>query len=295
MNFLITGGTGFIGKHLTAKLITKGHHVFVVTRSPQSHKDTKHVTYLSYQDDVQDFPAIYGVINLAGESLFGYWTEEKKKKIRQSRIEATKNLIELVSKLNEKPKVFINGSAVGYYGTSTEIIFTENTEKPGKDFLSSVVVDWEETAKTIEKMGIRTIYARFGIILGRKEGSFPLMALPVKLFVGGSIGDGEQWISWIHIDDAVNLLEFCIFNERMQGPVNVTATEPKRNKDFYRLMAKSYNRPYWFPAPKLFIKLAMGEMSTLITEGQFAYPKQAEDNGFSFQYPKLVHALNDLI
>lgn len=208
---------------------------------------------------VQDFPAIYGVINLAGESLFGYWTEEKKKKIRQSRIEATRNLIELVSKLNEKPKVFINGSAVGYYGTSTEIIFTENTEKPGKDFLSSVVVDWEETAKTIEKMGIRTIYARFGIILGRKEGSFPLMALPVKLFVGGSIGDGEQWISWIHIDDAVNLLEFCIFNERMQGPVNVTATEPKRNKDFYRLMAKSYNRPYWFPAPKLFIKLARGK------------------------------------
>lgn len=161
-------------------------------------------------------------------------------------------------------------------------------------FLSSVVVEWEHAAKEIEALGIRTVYARIGMVLDRKEGSFPLMALPVKLFLGGKIGDGEQWISWVHIEDAVGLLEYCLLNEDIEGPINVTAPEPKRNKDFYKLLTAVNNRPYWFPVPAVLIRMILGEMAILITEGQYVYPKKAEKHGYAFRYPKLKSALKSL-
>lgn len=294
MNFLITGGTGFIGKHLTEKLTRKGHHVYILTRNPETEENTDLVTYISYEVEANELPPIYGVVNLAGESLFGRWTLKKKESIRNSRLEATEKIVELMQDMRAKPNVFISGSAIGFYGTSTDLIFTEETRTPGDDFLSSVVVEWEETAKQAEFLGIRTVYARFGIVLGTTGGSFPLMALPVKGFVGGKIGDGEQWISWIHVVDAVNLLDFCIFNDSIKGPVNVTAPEPKRNKDFYHTLAKVYNRPYWLPTPGLFFRIIFGEMATLLLDGQYAYPKKAVEHGFIFQYPKLKKALTSL-
>lgn len=294
MNFLITGATGFIGRHLTDQLTLKGHQIYALTRSPNKYEDKDQVTYLSYDVNPKELPTIHGVINLAGESLFGYWTNAKQKEIRYSRIEVTRHIVRLVQQLKERPKVFINGSAVGYYGTSTEMIFTEQTIETGDDFLSSVVVDWENEAKQIESTGIRTIYARFGIVLGKNEGSLPLMELPIKLFVGGKIGDGEQWISWVHMEDAARLLSFCLFEETIKGPVNITAPAPKRNKDFYQTLARVYKRPLWLPVPRLFMRIALGEMSELITKGQFVYPKKAIDCGFTFHYPKLPEALASL-
>lgn len=294
MNFLITGATGFIGKKLSEQLMNQGHHIYALSRSNKKYRNTKQITYIPYEIDPVLLPPIDGVINLAGESLFGYWTAKKKKEIRASRIKTTKKLIQLVKGLKKKPEVFINGSAVGYYGMRERMIFTENTTRAGSDFLSSVVLEWEETASKIEGQGIRVMYARFGIVLDKKDGAFPLMALPVKLFVGGKVGSGEQWISWIHAEDAARLLVFCLFNKNMQGPVNITAPNPKQNQMFYKAVAKRYRRPLWFPISARFIHLLLGEMALLITKGQYVYPKQAESNGFTFLYPKLNDALRHL-
>ena len=294
MNFLITGGTGFLGSQLTNYLIKKGHHVYILTRSPEVHNDSDSVIYIPYDVDTKKLPQIYGVVNLAGESLFGYWSEEKKKKILFSRMTATSQVLELMKKLQNKPEVFISGSAVGYYGSSDEIIFTEKTVDSGDDFLSSVVVDWEKAASEAEELGIRTVYARFGIVLGKQGGSLPLMTLPVKLFVGGKIGDGDQWISWVHIEDAVRLLDFSLFNKDISGPVNITSPNPKRNKDFYKTLARVYKRPYWFPMPNFLMNLAMGEMSQLITKGQYVAPQKAIELGFEFKFAKHGEALEDI-
>lgn len=294
MNILITGGTGFIGGKLKNHLIEKGHHIYILTRTPENHFDSKSETYIPYTVDASKLPEIYGVVNLAGESLFGYWTKEKKNKILSSRLNATNQLLELVKNLSTKPVVWINGSAVGFYGSATDIIFTEHTTDASNDFLSSVVSNWESTAGEAEELGIRTVYARFGIVLSKNDGSLPLMALPVKLFIGGKVGDGEQWISWIHIDDAVSLLNFCLLHEKIEGPVNFTAPHPKRNKEFYQILAEVYKRPYWFPTPEFLISLAMGEMAQLITEGQYVLPQRALDSEFLFKYPKLKPALISL-
>lgn len=294
MNFIITGGTGFVGAHLKDYLIANGHHVFVLTRTPEEKINTNFETYIPYSIDPTELPEIYGVINLAGESLFGYWTDEKKDKILSSRLKITDQVVQLVKELTVKPKVFINGSAVGYYGTSLEHIYTEETTTAGEDFLAEVVVEWEKAASEVEKLGIRTVFTRFGIILGKNEGSLPMMKLPVQLFAGGKIGDGEQWISWIHIDDVVSLIDFCLFNEAITGPVNATAPRPQRNKEFYRILADVHNRPYWFHVPAPLIIMALGEMAILLTDGQYVLPRKALDQGFEYRYPKLTMALNQL-
>ncbi|SET70963.1 hypothetical protein SAMN05216389_12219 [Oceanobacillus limi] len=293
MNFLLTGGTGFVGKHLVAALHQKGYHTYILTRSPANSANSNNSTFIGYDHPVEELPTIYGVINLAGESLFGYWTKQKKEAILNSRIETTKKVIQMIEKLEEKPDVFINGSAVGYYGMSEDLIFTEETEQPGSDFLARVVVEWERTAKQAEDFGIRTIYARFGVILG-KSGALPLMSLPVKLFVGGKVGSGEQWLSWIHIDDVTELLNFCLLNENIRGPVNFTAPNPLRNKDFTKVLAKVMNRPYWFPTPAPLFRLATGQMSQLVLKGQYVLPQKAETHQYQFIYPELEAALKNI-
>lgn len=293
LNILITGGTGFVGKNVTKSLIKKGHHVFILTRTPQHYNDSSSVTHLNYQHPVDQLPDIYAVINLAGESIFGYWTTKKKDNILRSRIQTTKKIINMVKQMKVKPSVFMNGSAIGFYGTSSDLIFTEKTTDPGNDFLADVVRQWEQTAKEVECLGIRTIYARFGVILG-EEGALPLMKLPVKLFAGGKIGHGEQWLSWIHIEDVVNLLTFALTNEEIKGPLNITSPHPIRNKDFIKILAKVCKRPYWLPAPTLFMRTILGEMSELITKGQFVLPEKAMTHHFNFSYPYLQNALDNI-
>lgn len=294
MNYLITGGTGFVGKKLVNKLHEEQHHTYILTRSPESYEDTEQATYIGYDVNASELPTIEGVVNLAGESLFGYWTKQRKENILNSRIETTRKLLDIISKLEDTPNVLVSGSAVGYYGMSEELIFTEKTHKASEDFLGTVTKKWEDTAKKAEKMGIRTVFTRFGVILGDGEGALPLMSLPVKLFVGGKIGDGEQWITWVHIDDVVNLIIFCLEHEGISGPVNVTAPEPKRNKDFMKTLAQVLHRPYWFTTPSFLIQTSLGEMSQLITKGQYVWPAKAINANYQFQYPKLKDALKSL-
>ncbi|WP_249872759.1 TIGR01777 family oxidoreductase [Oceanobacillus saliphilus] len=293
MNFLISGGSGFIGKHLSKSLHEKGNHTYILTRSANNKTNTINTTYIPYNYPSDRLPIIDGVINLAGESLFGYWSSKKKDDIIKSRLDATNQIIELIKNMKTKPKVFISGSAVGYYGTSEDLIYTEATTKPGKDFLAEVTVKWEEAARQAESMGIRTIYARFGIVLGN-EGSLPLMSIPVKMLTGGKIGNGEQWMSWIHIQDAVNLIEYCLFEPQLEGPVNFTAPKPKRNKEFMKILSKNLKRPYWFRTPSTLIHATIGEMGQLITKGQYVLPQKALEQGFEFNYPELNDALKQL-
>ena len=294
MNILITGGTGFVGNALTSYFHKRNDHVYILTRSPQKHANLEKTTFIGYDHPPRELPAMQVVINLAGESLYGYWTKAKKERIINSRIATTKKLIAFIQELPKLPGVFISGSAVGYYGTSEDLMFSENTTKPGDDFLAKVTVQWENTAKKAETLGIRTVFTRFGIVLGN-EGALPFMSLPVKLFVGGKIGNGEQWISWIHIEDAVRLIAYCIDNERITGPVNITAPHPKQNKAFIRTLANVLHRPYWLPVPSLFVFSVLGEMAQLITKGQYVIPQKALDYQFSFSFPYLEEALRQIV
>ena len=294
MNILITGGTGFVGSRLTEVLISEENHVYIVTRSPDNYENTKEITYIPYDHYVRDLPTIHAVVNLAGDTLFGYWTTDKKTNIMKSRTEVTQHVVEMMQQMEKKPEVFISASAIGFYGTSEDLIFTENTTDHGDDFLASVSRAWETTAMQVaDELHIRTICTRFGVILGEK-GALPYMTLPIKMFAGGKVGSGEQWMSWVHIDDVVNSIIFCIRNEHIEGAVNVTAPHPKRNKEFTKVLAKVLNRPYWFPTPSPLIRTALGEMSELMTKGQYVLPKKLEDHNYQFAYTDLSAALHDI-
>lgn len=295
MNVLIAGGTGFIGTALTEKLVGQGTKVFILTRQPQHYEKNKFVTYLDYDTDVNKLPKLTAVINLAGESLFGRWTQRKKERILSSRIDITEQVIRLIDELNEKPDVFINASAIGFYGMNRNTIFTEKTTKPANDFLANVTYNWEQTAMQAEKLNVRTVLARFGIVLDKHDGALSLMNLPFKQFVGGKIGSGEQWMSWIHLEDCVNMLFFAIQKKNITGPLNITAPYPQRNRRFTKTLGRVMKRPTMITVPKRVIQLTLGEMGSLITEGQFVYPKKALQHHFSFTFPHLKEALKNIL
>ncbi|MDY0395800.1 TIGR01777 family oxidoreductase [Virgibacillus halophilus] len=293
MNFLISGGTGFVGTKLAARLKQEDHHIFILTRSPEAHQNDEHTTFIHTDELTDELPAMEGVINLAGESLFGYWSEKKKKEIIDSRLLMTDKLVKFMSKMPAKPKAFISASAVGYYGTSEDLIYTEETKQAGEDFLAIVAKKWENAAERAVSLDIRTIFVRFGVILGEK-GALPMMALPVKLFAGGKIGNGEQWISWIHVDDVVEIIIYCLFHSHMKGPVNATAPQPLRNMDFMKLLARSLKRPFWSTVPSRLFSLAAGEVSQLVLQGQYVLPKKLTEYGYTFQHAALSEALDNI-
>ncbi|QAS51860.1 TIGR01777 family oxidoreductase [Halobacillus litoralis] len=299
MKIAITGGTGFVGNHLTSQLKKEGHHVYILTRSPEKHSDSERVTHVGWLKEEhkpeEHLPSLHAIVNLAGESLnSGRWTEERKQSILNSRIQATEGVLDLIARLPEKPEVLINASAVGYYGQSKTKSFTEETTKPGNDFLANVVVEWEERASKASEKGIRTAFVRFGLILG-EEGALPKMVLPYKLMIGGNLGTGEQWMSWVHIDDVVGLIEFVLHNKNIHGPLNGTAPNPKRNKDFGHTLGEVLNRPHWLTAPSFALKTALGDMSTLLLNGQSVIPKKAITEGYTFKYPDLKPALHAIL
>ncbi|WP_079479373.1 TIGR01777 family oxidoreductase [Halobacillus salinus] len=299
MNIVVTGGTGFVGRQLTDHLVKQGHHVYILTRSPEKHSDTESITYVGWLHEsynpVEHLPYIHAIVNLAGESLnSGRWTEEKKQAILNSRVQATEGVIDLIDKMQDKPNVLVNASAVGFYGRSKTKTFTEETTEAGRDFLASVVEEWEERAEAAKEYDVRTVFVRFGIILG-EEGALPKMIIPYKMMIGGNLGSGEQWMSWIHVDDVVGLIDFSIHHEDVNGPLNGTAPNPKRNKDFGRILSTVLNRPHWIPAPSFALKLALGEMSTLLLDGQSVIPKKAIEHGYNFRYPELRPALASIL
>lgn len=292
MNFLITGGTGFVGQKLINKLIKNDHHAYVITRSPKKHPNKSQITYISFDHQVSRLPKIHGVVNLAGESIFGRWTEDKKEKILKSRLSVTEKTIQLISRMNSMPNVFVNASAVGYYGMSESDIYTEDTKEPATDFLADVVARWEHAALAAEDLGIRTVRTRFGIILDADNGALSMMDKVFKGFIGGKIGDGKQWMSWVHIDDVVDIIYYALINDQITGPINATAPKPVSNKTFTAILGNVLNRPTLFTVPKTVIDLALGDMGQLITKGQYVLPQKALESGYTFNYSDLKAALD---
>lgn len=296
MKVAISGGTGFVGKRLTEKLKKRGTEVIVLTRGAEKFEND--IQYITWMDGNSNIPALEGIdafINLAGVSLNdGRWTEAQKNAIYTSRMETTEELLRIFKNLTVRPKVFINASAIGIYPTSTTAVYTEQSTDKANDFLGKTVADWEHKALKAEQMGIRTCLARFGVILGRESGALPLITLPYRLFFGGTVGSGEQWLSWIHIDDVCEALLHIIDTPELTGAINFTSPNAKRMKQFGKTVSKALKRPHWLPVPSIALKLALGEKSQLVLEGQYVVPEKLLSTGFQFKFPSLEDAIIDL-
>jgi len=299
MKIAITGGTGFVGRSLTHKLIADGHEVFILTRTVNKQENNKQVTYVQWLNDgdrpEEKLEGVGCFINLAGESINnGRWTAEQKKKIANSRMSATKEVLRIITSLQKKPHSLINASAVGYYGISRKEVFTEDTSIIGNDFLAKTVQNWEAEASKAEKLGCRTVYCRFGIILAKNAGALPQIAFPYKLFVGGTVGSGEQWLSWIHLDDVVNGIVYVMENDNLKGAVNFTAPTPVIMREFGKTLGEILNRPHLLPAPEFALKAGLGEKSILVLEGQKVLPKKLIASGYPFLFTHLQDALKNI-
>ncbi len=302
MRIIITGGTGLIGKALANRMAAKGHEVIILSRSApgknaplptgiqQVQWDGK--TARGWGDLVNSQSAI---VNLAGENLSaGRWTAERKARILSSRVNAGKAVSEAVAQAVEKPLVVVQASAVGFYGSQENGDITED-QGPGSDFLSQVCIDWENSTKDVEAHGVRRPIIRTGVVLDRQSGALPKMALPFYFFAGGPIGSGRQWFPWIHLEDEVSAIEFLIENPSAHGPYNLNAPAPLTNRQFAQAIGKAIKRPSWFPLPAFVLRLALGEMSAVLLEGQKTLPKRLAELGFSFRYPEAEPALAALL
>jgi uncharacterized protein (TIGR01777 family) len=295
MNLLITGGTGFVGSALCSRLLEEQHKIVVLSRNPEKIKPPiKAVANLDQlsNDDIFDV-----VINLAGEPIANKrWNDQQKKRIFGSRIETTEALIEYFKKSKHKPKLLINGSAIGYYGTART---NDNIdEKSGCDdsFSSQLCQKWEAAALEAESLGIRTCLIRTGIVLGKNGGALSKMLPPFKMGLGGRIGYGKQWMSWIHLDDLVGIILYCINNDDLKGAVNGTSPNPVINEVFTKTLGTALKRPTIFPMPEIVIKLLMGQMGEeLLLSGKRVLPRKALDAGYIFKYKTLEDALINVV
>ena len=273
----VTGAAGFLGMLVTAELKKRGHNAYRLTRNPSA----------------ESLASADAVIHLAGEPVFQRWTQQAKQSIYESRVNGTRNLIAAIAKNVTRPAILVCASAVGIYGSRPDEILTESSAH-GSDFLARVVIDWEQAALAAESLGIRVVSLRFGIVLG-KGGALRAMLLPFKLGVGGRLGSGKQWMSWIHVEDAVNLVLFALENNSVHGAFNATAPHPVTNEEFTQTLAHTLHRPAIFPVPQFGLRLLFGEMADTLVGGQRVIPAAAQAAGFQFQYPELTPALANLL
>lgn len=297
MRVVVTGGSGFIGGALVKALLERGDEVWVVTRkkgrlaehSPKLHE----VTWAELAERPERLEGVDGIVNLAGESINQRWTAAAKARVLNSRLQAAEAVGSWIRALMTKPRVVVNASGITYYGMSETDTYDERSPGRVTDFLSSVVEKWEEAAGRIPAE--RLVKLRVGLVIGREGGAFPLMALPYKLFAGGRVGSGKQWISWIHIEDMTRLILFCLDHDGISGPVNASSPDPVTNDAFGRALGRAMRRPHWFPVPAFLMRTLFGEMAILLLEGQKALPRAALDAGFTFRYPTVDSAMHDLV
>ena len=296
MRLVITGASGFIGSALCDKLLAQGHALTLLTRGSPRDANTGTKRWLHWTPgalrewDVA-LDGADGVINLAGEPIAEKkWTPTQRRRIEKSRIDATRSLVQACAKAKQRPQFLINASAVGYYGPHGDEMITEEIA-PGNDFLSVLCRDWEEEAKKAEELGMRVVRLRIGIVLGHGGGALGKMALPFKFFVGGALGSGQQWMSWIHLEDLVGLIVQTTDDPRTAGPINATTPTPVRNKEFCQTLAKVMHRPCWATVPGFALRMALGDMAEMLLTGQRVIPAVAEKSGYRFRYPTLEPAL----
>jgi len=243
---------------------------------------------------LQAFEGCDAVINLAGESIAGRWTAPKKQLIRDSRVLGTKNLVNALAQLGSRPKVLISASAIGYYGDRGEETLTEDAA-PGSDFLAQVCRDWENEALKAESLGMRVVRLRIGLVLGRGGGTLQALLPLFRVGLGGPLGSGRQWWSWIHRDDLCRLIVQILANENVSGPINATAPQPVRQKEFAQVLGRVLRRPAFLPTPAFALKIALGEFADGILASQRALPRRAQEMGYRFQFEELEGALREIL
>lgn len=297
MKILITGGSGFIGRALCGRLAEHGHQLVVLSRRPRKvalhlPQRTRLITSL---DEIADDDPIDGIVNLAGENLFaGRWTAPRKQKLMASRLDVTHGLVDLVRRLRRAPAVMVSGSAVGFYGNAGDAELTEHSSARRKDFGYRLCDAWEQAARDVTRSGVRLCLVRTGVVLGRGGGMLGKLLPLYRFGLGARMGDGSQWLSWIHQDDMVTIVVRALETPGVEGVFNATAPHPVTQRQFHRALATVLNRPapLWLPAPLL--RAGLGEMSDMLLGGQRVYPQRLDEQGFVFRFPRLEDALRDL-
>ncbi len=302
MRVIITGATGFIGTALCREL-GRDYEVIALSRNAEGTRQSLGSMAKVVQWDARtpagwdrEADGAHAIINLAGENLAsGRWNQARKSRILQSRLDAAKAVVEAVKRVHNKPKVVILASAIGYYGPRQDEQLDE-ASKPGEGFLASVCRQVESSAEEFEKLGVRCVAIRTGVVLGRGGGALPKLILPFRLYLGGHLGTGRQWFSWINLDDEVAAVRFLMENENLRGAFNLTAPQPVTMKEFCQILGKILNRPAWVNVPAFAARLALGEMADeMLLSGQRVLPARLPAAGFKFKYPDLEKALSDII
>jgi uncharacterized protein len=298
MKVLITGGLGFVGTQLSIRFLASGHDVTIVDHAPRPKPYTPAgVRYVSADTTLaglwqEEIPPQHLIINLAGASIFGRWNTAYKKLIYDSRILTTRNVVQAMPSENES--TLLSTSAIGYYGFRKEEDLTEDSH-PGDDFLARLCVDWEREAREAQKKGARVVITRFGIVLGRNGGALQQMIPAFKRFIGGPLGSGAQWFSWVHMQDLLEAILFLVDHSHISGPVNCCSPHPVRNMELARALGHVLHRPSYLATPSFMLRLALGEFSSALIEGQKVMPARLLQAGFKFQHPELPDALQSIL
>ena len=293
MKICITGGSGFVGSQLAKSFVDAGHTVLILDlRSPRDEIAGVDFRKSNLVDDIpkEDFLSCDAIIHLAGVNIFGRWTEEYKKLILDSRINTARALIATVKESGRGPKVFVSASAVGYYGDGGEAELAESAPN-GSDFLATVCRKWEEVARTSETAGMRWVSVRTGIVLGKGGGMLAKLLPIFKWGLGGPMGSGKQWFSWIYMDDLLNVYKTVTLDDTFSGPVNAVSPNPVRNKELAKAIGNTLKRPAFLPVPGFLLKLVMGELGSVVVMSQKVIPQKLTDNKFSFICPTIEKAL----
>ena len=297
MTVVVTGGTGFLGRRLVARLRQAGHEAVVLSRGRAPATLPSGTRIVPWQGEDTGWEGVvegaHAVVNLAGENVAQRWTAAARKRIEASRVGSTRRLVGAIAAARRRPSVLVSSSAVGYYGARDDETLTEDSS-PGDDFLARTIRAWEEAAMEAEGLGVRVVRIRTGFVLAGDGGALSKMLPAFRAFVGGPVGSGSQWLSWIHWEDLIEIFFFTLFGTGVSGPLNGTAPAPVRNRDFAAALGKALHRPALVPAPSMALKLLFGEMATMILTGQRVVPSRALALGFRFRFPEIGDALGDL-
>ena len=294
MNIVMTGASGLVGTALVKKLVSEGHTISRLQRPGSKKQDVgaNGVADMPWTPGAEISSMADAVINLAGAPIAeGRWTPERKALLRSSRVDTTRGLVNAIAKMEKRPRVMISASAVGYYGDRGDELLTENSG-PGRGFLADLAKEWEAEVIKAEALGVRVVRARFGVILAKQGGALPQMMKPFKVGLGGKLGSGRQWMSWVTLEDVVAILRRALMDEGMSGAMNVVGPAPVTNAEFTKTLGKAMQRPAIFAAPAFVLRLAMGEMADgALLASERALPKRLEDQGYRFRHPDLPMAL----
>jgi uncharacterized protein (TIGR01777 family) len=298
MKIIITGGSGFVGSNLAKFLLSRGHRIIAIGRSVSQHQfDQENYRFVAadttgrgpWQKELADADA---VVNLAGATIFRRWTKKYKKQIYDSRIRTTRNVVDALP--SDTNLTLCSASGAGYYGSRKDDILKED-EKAGSDFLAGVSVDWEQEALLASAKGVRVAIMRFGVILGKNGGAMSKMIPPFKMFVGGPLGNGNQWFPWLHLDDLMSAVEFVLDHQEVSGPLNFCGPNPVRNRELAQALGEVLGRPSFMPAPAFMIRLAAGEFGDVFLGSQRTLPDKLLNHGFSFKYPEIRGAIRAIL